>query len=156
MTKDTQQNAFWWGKKHSASPHAFLPHPHAFCFVLFVIILVHSWDIKCCWPWTTFWNTWKIPPEKTLGFLSIWKSASWGVWFRFLKHPLLQRCLSNVHHNQIDIILDVYQIFTYSDIIMQGFISHRDNYLFFTWCLMKSVIYIWFLSIDLEISNPKE
>ena len=34
-------------KKHLALPHAFLPHPHAFCFVIFVIILV-----VCTWMMT--------------------------------------------------------------------------------------------------------
>ena len=87
MTKDTQQNAFWWGKKHSASPHAFLPHPHAFCFVLFVIILVHSWDIKCCCPWATFFNTWKIPLEKTLGFFKHLKKCFMGCLVQVSQTP---------------------------------------------------------------------
>ena len=74
-------------KKHSASPHAFLPHPHAFCFVLFVIILVHSWDIKCCCPWATFFNTWKIPLEKTLGFFKHLKKCFMGCLVQVSQTP---------------------------------------------------------------------
>ena len=55
-------------KKHSASPHTFLPHPYAICFVLFVIILMYSLDIKCCWPWTTFWILEISLQKNSLGF----------------------------------------------------------------------------------------
>ena len=39
---------------------------------------INPWDIKCCWPWTTFFNTWKIPLEKTLGFFKHLKKCFMG------------------------------------------------------------------------------
>ena len=87
MTKALSKMHSDEAKKHSASPHAFLPHPHAFCFVLFVIILVHSWDIKCCCPWATFFNTWKIPLEKTLGFFKHLKKCFMGCLVQVSQTP---------------------------------------------------------------------
>jgi len=78
-------NALGWGqktlskmhsdeaKKHSASPHAFWPHPHAFCFMLFVLILV-QW------------------------ILGILDAANLGPLFKILQNSLKQKHLGFLKH----------------------------------------------------------
>ena len=60
-------------KKHSVSPHAFWPHPHAFCFMLFVLILV-QW------------------------ILGILDAANLGPLFKILQNSLKQKHLGFLKH----------------------------------------------------------
>ena len=84
MTKDTQQNAFWWGKKHSALPHAFLPHPYAFCFVLFALILVQYTRMMAKTPQQNAFGCGK----KAFGFASCFFASSSCILLRdFCHHP---------------------------------------------------------------------
>ena len=48
---------------------------------------INPWDIKCCWPWTTFLNTWKIPLEKTLGFFKHLKKCFMGCLVQVSQTP---------------------------------------------------------------------
>ena len=48
---------------------------------------INPWDIKCCWPWTTFFNTWKIPLEKTLGFFKHLKKCFMGCLVQVSQTP---------------------------------------------------------------------
>ena len=65
-------------KNHKAKcMSVFCHHPSA----------INPWDIKCCWPWTTFLNTWKIPLEKTLGFFKHLKKCFMGCLVQVSQTP---------------------------------------------------------------------